>query len=241
MSACVCVHESQSPLRASRQQTHCGIWCFLRIDSRPAPAAFPLAGSTACLRLRMLSKVKAVATCACFFFGQCGSQKKSIYNSLTLPLCGWQETVFSQKQQFSYQTQTCRILCLSPVISLLPWQHLFIVWFGAPRLYRRRGSSRSIKSHGSCACLSLSEVSWQTEECPYQIRWMKAQAEFQANSENWMKNVKMAYFRNLSGRDPEHVGVNTTHCGFAVYFWVINPKNGECNIYSAKKEKLKSV
>lgn len=70
---------------------------------------------------------------------------------------------------------------------------------------------------------------------------MKAQAEFQANSENWMKNVKMAYFRNLSGGDPEHVGVNTTRCGFAVYFWVINPKNDECKIYSAKKEKLKSV
>lgn len=75
MSACVCVHESQSPLRASRQQTHCGIWCFLRIDSRPAPAAFPLAGSTACLRLWMLSEVKAVATCACFFLDSVAPKK----------------------------------------------------------------------------------------------------------------------------------------------------------------------
>lgn len=172
------------------------------------------------------------------FFWTVWLPKKSIYNSLTLPLCA---TVFSQKQQLSYQTQTCRILCLSPVVSLLPWQHLFIVWFGAPRLYRRRGSSRRIKSYGSCACLSLSEVSRQTEECPYQIRWMKARAEFQANSKNWMENVKMVYFKNLSSRDPEHVGVNTTHCSFALYFCVINPKNGECNIYWAKKEKLKSV
>lgn len=61
MSARVCVHESQSPLRPGRQPTLCGIWSFLRIDSRPAPATFPLADGMACLRLWMISKVKATS------------------------------------------------------------------------------------------------------------------------------------------------------------------------------------
>lgn len=85
MSACVCVHECQSPLQPGRQPTHCGIWC---IDSRAASAAFPLTDSMACLRLWMLSEVKATCFYLYLFFYAFlrGGDTKSIHNALTLSL-----------------------------------------------------------------------------------------------------------------------------------------------------------